>query len=173
MGIGFGGNKIENSKDKAQILNSQAVILEKLISFDTTSNKSNLELINYICDYLSVHKIEPSKIYNDDKSKTSIYYTIGDRKLPGLVLSAHTDTVPADKDQWSYLQSRPLHIELCDWADFLIVAPLTATTLSKWVSGNAEGLIPSILIANNKPIIVAPAMNSKMWINQALSLIHI
>ena len=88
--------------DKAQILNSQAVILEKLISFDTTSNKSNLELINYICDYLSVHKIEPSKIYNDDKSKTSIYYTIGDRKLPGLVLSAHTDTVPADKDQWSY-----------------------------------------------------------------------
>ena len=73
-----------------------------------------------------------------------------------------------NKDQWSYHQSRPLHIDLCDWADFLILAPLTATTLSKWATGNADGLIPSILIANNKPIIIAPAMNSKMWINQAV-----
>ncbi len=73
-----------------------------------------------------------------------------------------------DKDQWSYLQSRPLHIDLCDWADVLIIAPMTATTLSKWVTGNADGLISSILIANNKPIIVAPAMNSKMWLNKAV-----
>ena len=73
-----------------------------------------------------------------------------------------------DKDQWSYHQSRPLHIDLCDWADVLIMAPLTATTLSKWVTGNADGLIPSILIANNKPIIVAPAMNTKMWLNKAV-----
>ncbi len=73
-----------------------------------------------------------------------------------------------DRDQWSYLQPKPLHIDLCNWADILIMAPLTATTLSKWVTGNADGLISSILIANNKPIIVAPAMNSKMWVNQAV-----
>jgi len=73
-----------------------------------------------------------------------------------------------NKDQWSYHQPRPLHIDLCDWADVLIVAPLTATSLSKWVTGNADGLVSSILIANNKPIIVAPAMNSKMWLNLAV-----
>ena len=73
-----------------------------------------------------------------------------------------------DKDQWSYNQPRPLHIDLCDWADVLIAAPLTATTLSKWVTGNADGLVSSILIANNKPVIVAPAMNSKMWLNPAV-----
>ena len=73
-----------------------------------------------------------------------------------------------DKDQWSYHQSKPLHIDLCHWADVLIIAPLTATTLSKWVTGNADGLVSSILIANDKPIIVAPAMNTKMWINQAV-----
>ena len=73
-----------------------------------------------------------------------------------------------DKDQWSPDQSRPLHIDLCDWADVLIMAPLTATTLSKWVTGNADGLVSSILIANDKPIIVAPAMNTKMWLNQAV-----
>ncbi len=73
-----------------------------------------------------------------------------------------------DNDQWSENQSTPMHIELCNWADILIMAPLTATTLSKWVTGNADGLIPSILIANIKPIIVAPAMNTKMWHNQAV-----
>ena len=39
-----------------------------------------------------------------------------------------------DKDQWSHNQFRPLHINLCDWADILIIAPLTATTLAKWVT---------------------------------------
>ena len=78
------------------------------------------------------------------------------------------NTCILDRDQWSYLQTRPLHIDLCDWADILIIAPLTAKTLSKWVTGNADGLISSILIANNKPIIVAPAMNTKMWLNRAV-----
>ncbi len=78
------------------------------------------------------------------------------------------NTCISEEDQWSKSQSKPLHIELCNWADILIIAPLTATTLSKWVTGNADGLIPSILMANIKPIIVAPAMNSHMWINQAV-----
>ena len=73
-----------------------------------------------------------------------------------------------EKDQWSNYQSKPLHIDLCNWAEILIIAPLTATSLSKWMNGNADGLIPSILIANTKPIIVAPAMNTKMWVNQAV-----
>lgn len=73
-----------------------------------------------------------------------------------------------ENDQWSQYQSTPLHIDLCNWADILLIAPLTATTLSKWVTGNADGLIPSILIANVKPIIIAPAMNTNMWLNQAV-----
>ena len=73
-----------------------------------------------------------------------------------------------ENDQWSDIQSTPLHIKLCNWADILIIAPLTATTLSKWATGNADGLIPSILIANIKPIIVAPAMNTQMWLNKAV-----
>tara|TARA_Y100001978_G_scaffold40874_1_gene36410 strand:- start:28 stop:1281 length:1254 start_codon:yes stop_codon:yes gene_type:complete len=73
-----------------------------------------------------------------------------------------------DKDQWNYKESKPLHIALYEWADILLIAPLTATTLSKWVYGNAEGLVSSILIANTKPVIVAPAMNTNMWLNPAV-----
>ncbi len=73
-----------------------------------------------------------------------------------------------DEDQWNYKKTKPLHIYLSEWADILLIAPLTATTLSKWVYGNAEGLVSSILIANQKPVIVAPAMNTNMWLNPAV-----
>ena len=73
-----------------------------------------------------------------------------------------------EDDQWLHYQSKPLHINLCDWADIVIIAPLTATTLSKWTTGNADGLLASILITNKKPIIVAPAMNTRMWVNEAV-----
>ena len=73
-----------------------------------------------------------------------------------------------DSDQWDLKRSKPLHIQLSEWADILVLAPLTATTLSKWVYGNADGLVSSILIANKKPVIVAPAMNTNMWLNQAV-----
>ena len=73
-----------------------------------------------------------------------------------------------DDDQWVQRSSSPLHINLSEWADIIIVAPLTATTLSKWATGNAEGLVSSILIANQKPLIVAPAMNNNMWFNTAV-----
>ena len=73
-----------------------------------------------------------------------------------------------DEDQWNYKKSKPLHIYLSEWADILVIAPLTATTLSKWVHGNAEGLVSSILIANKKPIIVSPAMNTNMWFDNAV-----
>ncbi len=73
-----------------------------------------------------------------------------------------------DSDQWTYNRSKPLHIELSEWSDIIVIAPLTATTLSKWIYGNAEGLVSSILIANKKPVVVAPAMNTNMWLNPAV-----
>ena len=45
-------------------------IFEKLISFDTTSYKSNLELINFIIDYLKDYNIPCSTVYNDEKTNT-------------------------------------------------------------------------------------------------------
>ena len=110
-----------------------------------------------------------SQLVKDDYDIRCVVSENAEKLIQPLSLSILSrNACISNKDQWSYLHSRPLHIDLCDWADVLIMAPLTATTLSKWVTGNADGLVSSILIANNKPIIVAPAMNSKMWINQAV-----
>ncbi len=55
------------------------------------------------------------------------------------------------------------HISLSRWADAILVAPITANTISKVASGNAEDLASTVLLASNKQIFFAPAMNVRMW----------
>ena len=55
------------------------------------------------------------------------------------------------------------HISLSRWADAVLVAPITANTISKVTSGNAEDLASTVLLASNKQIFLAPAMNVRMW----------
>ena len=55
------------------------------------------------------------------------------------------------------------HISLSRWAHAILVAPITANTISKVASGNAEDLASTVLLASNKQIFLAPAMNVRMW----------
>ncbi len=73
-----------------------------------------------------------------------------------------------DEDQWKASEPRPLHIALAEWADLVVVAPLSASSLSRWVQGLADGIIPSVLLACEKPVIAAAAMNTAMWNHAAV-----
>ncbi len=73
-----------------------------------------------------------------------------------------------DKDQWDNSQTKPLHIALAEWAELIVVAPMSATSLSKFSSGNADGLLASILLATQSQIVIAAAMNTSMWENQSV-----
>ncbi len=75
-------------------------LIEKLISFDTTSRESNLELIQFIEDYLSGHGVESTRVLNEDGSKANLYATLGDASQSGIMLSGHTDVVPVDGQAW-------------------------------------------------------------------------
>ena len=58
------------------------------------------------------------------------------------------------------------HIELADWADAVVVAPATANILAKIASGLCDDLLSTTLcVCWNKPVLMAPAMNSRMWAN--------
>ena len=58
-----------------------------------------------------------------------------------------------------------IHIELRKWADVMVVAPLSANTLAKMANGLCDNLLTSVFRAWDfeKPVVVAPAMNSYMW----------
>jgi len=55
------------------------------------------------------------------------------------------------------------HIELSRQADLILVAPATANTLAKMTHGQADDLASTVLLATDKPVLVAPAMNVRMW----------
>ncbi|MGF1602633.1 MAG: bifunctional phosphopantothenoylcysteine decarboxylase/phosphopantothenate--cysteine ligase CoaBC [Thermosynechococcaceae cyanobacterium] len=68
-----------------------------------------------------------------------------------------------DASLWEATHQRPLHIELADWADLMLLAPLTANTLAKLACGLADNLLSNTVLASDCPILLAPAMNTTMW----------
>ena len=59
------------------------------------------------------------------------------------------------------------HIRLARDTDLIVVAPATADLLAKMADGHANDLATSVLLATDKPVLAAPAMNPRMWLNRA------
>lgn len=59
------------------------------------------------------------------------------------------------------------HIQLSRDADLIVVAPATANLLARMANGLADDLATSVLLATDKPVLAAPAMNVRMWEHQA------
>ena len=86
--------------------------------------------------------------------------------LPFKTLSRHpvvTDLYD-EEEGW-----KPTHIELADQADLLLIAPATANTLAKLAHGLANDALSCVALALNPraKILIAPAMNGKMWLHPA------
>ena len=64
-------------------------------------------------------------------------------------------------------EARMGHIELSRAADVLVVAPASANMLAKMAAGLADDLASTLLLATDKPVLVAPAMNVRMWTHPA------
>lgn len=59
------------------------------------------------------------------------------------------------------------HIQLARWADVILVAPATANIMSQLAAGTATGLLTTLCLASEAPLVLAPAMNQAMWKNPA------
>jgi acetylornithine deacetylase len=75
-------------------------LLTQLIAFDTTSYKSNLDLILHVKALFDQHKIETLLNFNAEKNKANLLATVGPKDLPGIMLSGHSDVVPVEGQQW-------------------------------------------------------------------------
>src|SRR3982751_2034450 len=67
-----------------------------------------------------------------------------------------------EKENW-----RPGHIELADRANLLLIAPATANVIAELAHGLAGHPLAAIALATRAPILIAPAMNGKMWAHPA------
>eukprot|EP01018_Ginkgo_biloba_P018218 Gb_15595 [translate_table: standard] len=94
-------------------------------------------------------------------TKSALHF-IDKTSLPGNV------NLYTDDDEWSSwkkIGDTVLHIELRQWADAMVIAPLSANSLAKVAGGLCDNLLTCIVRAwdFNKPLFIAPAMNTFMW----------
>ncbi|WP_440683729.1 bifunctional phosphopantothenoylcysteine decarboxylase/phosphopantothenate--cysteine ligase CoaBC [Cysteiniphilum halobium] len=68
-------------------------------------------------------------------------------------------------DLFAYTDHPIEHIELARWADCIVIAPASANTIAKLALGLADDLLGNVVLATDKPIFIAPAMNVVMWQN--------
>ena len=74
-----------------------------------------------------------------------------------------------DDDEWNFrytefgMPVRAAHLALCDWADCVIVAPISCNSMGKVANGVADNLLSSVFVAwqyQKKPVILCPACNT-------------
>jgi acetylornithine deacetylase len=86
---------------KDERLEATLCILERLISFDTESSKSNLALVAFAEGYLRSVGVPYARVPNAAGDKAALFATIGQACDGGVVLSGHTDTVPVASQTWT------------------------------------------------------------------------
>ena len=75
-------------------------LLADLVSFPSTAGQSNAEIINYIKSYLENLNVDVWLDANKDGKRFNLFATFGKGKIDGIILSGHTDVVPASENEW-------------------------------------------------------------------------
>lgn len=76
-------------------------ILDRLLSFDTTSSNPNIDLMLYVQSVLTSGGIASTLIPDEGGGKANLYATVGPEGLGGVMLSGHTDVVPVTGQNWT------------------------------------------------------------------------
>ena len=76
-------------------------LLATLVGFDTTSAKSNLQLVAFVEDYLKSHGIASTRVPSPDGEKADLFASIGPQGKGGIGLSGHSDCVPVEGQRWT------------------------------------------------------------------------
>ncbi len=98
---------------------------------------------------------------------TAVLTEAGAQFVTPLSLQALTEN-PVYTDLWSLTdESRMGHIELSRAADLVVVAPASADILARHAAGICNDLATTVLLATDKPVLAAPAMNVRMWLHPA------
>ena len=132
-------------------------------------NLINKKILFIICGGVSSYKsLETIRLFrkNNAEIKTILTNSAKEFVTPLSVASLSQGKVYDDLFNLEN-ESEMDHIALSRWADVIIVAPVTANTISKLSQGSSEDLASTVILASNKEIFLAPAMNVRMWEHQS------
>ena len=132
-------------------------------------NLSSKKILFIICGGVSAYKsLETIRLFKKNKAEIKTILTKSAKEFitPLSVVSLSQGKVYDDLFDVNN-ETEMDHIALSRWADVIIVAPATANTISKFSQGSSEDLASTVILASNKQIFLAPAMNVRMWDHQS------
>ena len=129
------------------------------------NNLFNKKIILIICGGISAYKsLELIRVL---KKRNVQVKTILTKSAKEFVTPLSITSLSQEKVYYDIFsvenESEMDHISLSRWADLIVVAPATANTISKLSSGMSNDLASTVILASNKDIYLAPAMNVRMW----------
>ena len=128
-------------------------------------NLFNKKILFIICGGISAYKsLETIRLFkkNGAEIKTILTASAKEFVTPLSVTSLSQGRVYSDLFNVEN-EAEMDHISLSRWADIILIAPATANTISKLAQGTTDDLASTVVLASDKNIILAPAMNVRMW----------
>ena len=132
-------------------------------------NLNGKKILLIICGGIAAYKsLEVIRILKKNGSSVKVILTNNAKNFvtPLSVTSLSQEKVYTDLFN-SDNESEMDHISLSRWADLILIAPATANTISKISFGLSDDLASTVIFASDKKILIAPAMNVRMWEHQS------
>ena len=129
----------------------------------------NKKILLIICGGISAYKsLELIRLFKKNNSEIKTILTKSAKKFVTPLSIASLSQGKVYDDLFSVENETEMdHIALSRWADVIIVAPVTANTISKLSQGSSEDLASTVILASNKQVFLVPAMNVNMWEHQS------
>ena len=130
---------------------------------------NNKKILLIICGGISAYKaLETIRLLRKEGSEIKVVLTKSSKEfVTPLSVSSLSQNKVYDDLFNSNNEAEMDHISLSRWCDIILICPATANTISKLSYGNSEDLASTLVLASDKKIILAPAMNVRMWTHEA------
>ena len=123
-----------------------------------------------VCGSIAAFKVAVLHKYLRDHVDVTVAMTPSATQFMGPQTFLALTGNPVVTTLWEPTHSKPKHIDLADQLDLLLIAPATANILAKAALGIADEPVSTLIMSSlpdEKPIVFAPAMNTRMWMNPA------
>ena len=128
-------------------------------------NLANKKILFIICGGISAYKsLETIRLFKKNNAEIKTILTKSAREFVTPLSVSSLSQGKVYDDLFNIENETEMdHISLSRWADVIIVVPATANTIAKLSQGLSEDLASTVILASNKQIFLAPAMNVRMW----------
>ncbi len=122
-----------------------------------------------VCGGIAAYKaIELVRRLREAGAEVQVAMTENAKRFVGAASLQAVSGAPVRDSLWDAAAEAAMgHIELARWADRILVAPATASTLARLAHGFADDLVTTLCLATDAPVVIAPAMNNRMWSHPA------